>query len=143
MLASNISTLDPTGARTRLFSRSNPDSPKVGDVLLVMFKSGESFTGVCLNIRRRGVDTGILLRNTLLTTGVEMWVKIYSPLVKMIEVVQRAQKRARRARLYYMRFVDSFTSRVPSLSPSVAQLNFPRIENADNIIQQETQTRSR
>ncbi len=35
--------------------------------------------------------------------GVEMWVKIYSPKVKSIEVVERAQKRARRARLYYMR----------------------------------------
>lgn len=35
--------------------------------------------------------------------GVEMWVKIYSPKVKSIEVVERAQKRAKRARLYYMR----------------------------------------
>lgn len=32
-----------------------------------------------------------------------MWVKIYSPTVKSIEVVKRAEKRARRARLYYMR----------------------------------------
>lgn len=34
-----------------------------------------------------------------------MWVKIYSPNVKSIEVVKRAEKRARRARLYYMRYV--------------------------------------
>ena len=32
-----------------------------------------------------------------------MWFKIYSPLVSGIEVVQRREKRARRARLYYMR----------------------------------------
>lgn len=32
-----------------------------------------------------------------------MWVKIYSPNVRGIEVVKRAKKRARRARLYYMR----------------------------------------
>lgn len=32
-----------------------------------------------------------------------MWYKIYSPLVEGIEVVQRRVKRARRARLYYMR----------------------------------------
>lgn len=38
-------------------------------------------------------------------TGVELWVKIYSPNVRGIEVVQRALKRARRARLFYMRFV--------------------------------------
>lgn len=35
--------------------------------------------------------------------GVEMWYKVYSPLVEGIEVVQRAAKRARRARLTYMR----------------------------------------
>jgi large subunit ribosomal protein L19 len=34
-----------------------------------------------------------------------MWYKIYSPLVEGIEVVQRAAKRARRARLTYMRTV--------------------------------------
>lgn len=32
-----------------------------------------------------------------------MWFKIYSPSVTGIEVVQRREKRARRARLYYMR----------------------------------------
>lgn len=41
-------------------------------------------------------------------TGVELWVKIYSPNVRGIEVVQRALKRARRARLFYMRFVLYF-----------------------------------
>lgn len=51
------------------------------------------------------MDTGVLLRNKLLMVGVEMWVKIYSPTVMAIEVVKRAEKRARRAKLYYMRFV--------------------------------------
>ncbi|KAL8804086.1 MAG: hypothetical protein Q9182_002799 [Xanthomendoza sp. 2 TL-2023] len=96
-------TLDPTGSRTRLFARSNPDAPHLGDILLVTFTSGDPFAGLCINIRRRGPDTSILLRNRLLMTGVEMWVKIYSPKVKSIEVVQRAEKRARRARLYYFR----------------------------------------
>lgn len=32
-----------------------------------------------------------------------MWVKVFSPNVKGIEVVKRAEKRARRARLFYMR----------------------------------------
>ena len=32
-----------------------------------------------------------------------MWLKIYSPNVEGIEVVQRKEKRARRAKLYYMR----------------------------------------
>lgn len=33
----------------------------------------------------------------------EMWFKVYSPNVEGIEVVQRKEKRARRAKLYYMR----------------------------------------
>jgi large subunit ribosomal protein L19 len=45
----------------------------------------------------------VLLRGQLTRVGVEVWYKIYSPLVEGIEVVQRAQKRARRARLTFMR----------------------------------------
>lgn len=37
-----------------------------------------------------------------------MWFKIYSPNVEGVEVVQRRAKRARRARLYYMRCVLVF-----------------------------------
>ncbi|KAH8805914.1 mitochondrial ribosomal protein-like protein [Xylogone sp. PMI_703] len=98
-----ISHLDPTGARKELFSKSNPECAKVGDILLVRLKTGDPFAGVCINIRRRGVDTAILLRNELTRVGVEMWYKIYSPNIDGIEIVQRREKRARRARLTYMR----------------------------------------
>ncbi len=98
-----ISILDPTGARSNLFSKRNPEAAKVGDILLVRLKTGDPFAGVCINIRRRGIDSGILLRNELTRVGVEMWYKIYSPNVEGIEVVQRREKRARRARLTYMR----------------------------------------
>ncbi|KAI4723406.1 hypothetical protein E4T48_00244 [Aureobasidium sp. EXF-10727] len=100
---SQITALDPTGARTRLFSRENVDRANVGDILLVRLKNGDQYAGVCLNIRRQGIDTAILLRNNLTRVGVEMWYKIYSPNVEGVEVVQRKEKRARRARLYYMR----------------------------------------
>jgi large subunit ribosomal protein L19 len=103
---SQLAVLDPDGARKALFSRKNPEAAKVGDILLVTFKTGDPYSGVCLNIRQRGVDTSILLRNQLTKIGVEMWVKIFSPNVQGIEVVQRREKRARRARLYYMRFVS-------------------------------------
>ncbi|KAI0993969.1 hypothetical protein K3495_g14215 [Podosphaera aphanis] len=103
LTASQIATLDPSGARTHLFSRANKEAVKVGDVLLVRLKNGDPFAGVCINIRRRGVETGILLRGQLTRVGVEMWYKIYSPNVEGIEIVQRRQKRARRARLTYMR----------------------------------------
>ncbi|KAF2727694.1 WD40 repeat-like protein [Polyplosphaeria fusca] len=101
----SITALDPTGVRTRLFSTANPEAAHVGDILLVRLRSGDPFAGVCINIRRRGVDTAILLRGQLTRIGVEMWYKVYSPLVEGIEVVQRAAKRARRARLTYMRTV--------------------------------------
>ncbi|QDS68669.1 hypothetical protein FKW77_002107 [Venturia effusa] len=100
---SQIKLLDPTGVRTRLFAKTNSEAAKVGDILLVRLKNGEPFSGVCLNIRRRGVDTGILLRNQLTRVGVEMWYKIYSPNITGIEIVQKREKKARRARLYYLR----------------------------------------
>ncbi|KAF4783591.1 ribosomal protein L19 [Colletotrichum paranaense] len=101
--AAQRTTLDPTGARTRLFDPARPDAAKVGDVLMVTTKSGEPFSGVCMSIRRRGVDTGILLRGQLMKVGVEMWYKIYSPTVIGIDIVWRRPKRARRARLTYLR----------------------------------------
>jgi ribosomal protein L19 len=51
----------------------------------------------------RGIDTSFLLRNELTRVGVEMAVKVFSPNVESVEVVQRTEKRKRRARLYYMR----------------------------------------
>jgi large subunit ribosomal protein L19 len=95
--------LDRTGARTALFSKKSRDAARVGDVLQVSTSRSEPFAGVCISIRRAGVDTAILLRNTLMKTGVEMWFKVYSPNVTGIEVVWRRPKRARRARLTYMR----------------------------------------
>ncbi|KAI9793429.1 MAG: hypothetical protein M1816_000322 [Peltula sp. TS41687] len=101
--SAQLRLLDRRGTRTRLFARDNPEAAKVGDILLVRQRSGDPFAGVLLSVRRRGVDTAILLRNELMRTAVEMWFKIYSPNVEGIEVVQRRLKRARRARLYYMR----------------------------------------
>ncbi|KAF7186211.1 54S ribosomal protein subunit img1, mitochondrial [Pseudocercospora fuligena] len=100
-----VKALDPTGARTRLFSKQNPERVQPGDILLVRTKNGDDFSGVCLNIRQRNspIDTAILLRNHLTRIGVEMWFKVYSPNVEGIEIVQRKEKRARRAKLYYMR----------------------------------------
>lgn len=100
-----IAVLDPTGARTRLFNPENPDRAREGDILLVRVKNTEPFSGVVLNIRQRHqpIDTAILLRNHLTRIGVEMWFKVYSPNVEGIEIVQRKAKRARRAKLYYMR----------------------------------------
>ncbi|KAL2164673.1 hypothetical protein VTH06DRAFT_3890 [Thermothelomyces fergusii] len=98
-----LKKMDPTGARTALFAKTR-EAAKVGDVLMVTHRrGGEPFAGVLLSIRRRGIDTAILLRNHLGKVGVEMWFKIYNKNVAGIEIVKRRPKRARRARLTYMR----------------------------------------
>lgn len=103
---SQLSALDPTGDRKALFDyRRNPRSVKPGDILRVIFRNGDPFSGVCLSIRLRGVDTSFLLRNQLTRVGVEMSVKVFSPEVQSVEIVQRSEKRRRRARLYYLRYV--------------------------------------
>ncbi|KAI1134149.1 translation protein SH3-like domain-containing protein [Hypoxylon sp. FL0543] len=103
--AQQVRRLDRSGARTALFSKANPDAAKPGDVLQVTTRKGggEPFAGVCLSIRRAGVDTAVLLRNHVAKVPVEMWFKVYSPNVQGIEIVWRRPKRARRARLTYMR----------------------------------------
>ncbi|RPA94816.1 hypothetical protein L873DRAFT_1566441, partial [Choiromyces venosus 120613-1] len=104
LTASQIRTLDPSGTRAELFSRHNPQAIRPGDIVYVRRKNGEPFSGVLLDIRRRGVDTAILLRDHLTKLGVEMWLKVYSPIIDSINLVQRKEKMARRAKLYYMRY---------------------------------------
>jgi large subunit ribosomal protein L19 len=100
---SQLALLDPTGARSKLFDKTNKDRAKVGDILLATFTSGEPVSGVILSIKGSGPHTSVLLRNNLTGIGVEMQVKVHSPLVQSMEIAQRALKRKRRARLYYLR----------------------------------------
>lgn len=102
--AKQISLLDPSGVRTALFSRANRDAARVGDVLMVTHRrGGEPFAGVLVSIRRAGIDTAILLRGRLTKVAVEMWFKVYNRNVAGVEIVHRRKKRARRARLTYLR----------------------------------------
>lgn len=99
-----LAILDPKGERKAMFNYKNKQGAKVGDILRVTFKNGEPFSGVCLSIRSRGIDTSFLLRNKLTRVSVEMSVKVFSPNVKSVEIVQRSQRKVRRARLTYMRY---------------------------------------
>jgi ribosomal protein L19 len=100
---SQLALLDPTGARSKLFDKTNKDRAKVGDILLATFASGEPVSGVILSIKGSGPHTSVLLRNNLTGVGMEMQVKVHSPLVQSMEIAQRAPKRKRRARIYYLR----------------------------------------
>ncbi|KAJ8099307.1 translation protein SH3-like domain-containing protein [Lipomyces tetrasporus] len=99
------SELDPTGWRRQLFQRSSPLALRPGDVVRVHFHSETShtFVGTIMVIRRRGLDTSVRLRSEVAQLGVEMSVKVYSTSVKNFEFISRAVKKARRAKLYYLR----------------------------------------
>ncbi|KAK9239163.1 translation protein SH3-like domain-containing protein [Lipomyces kononenkoae] len=100
-----IAELDPTGWRRRLFQRSSPLAVRAGDVVKVLFNSetNQTFLGTIMAIRRRGLDTSVRLRSEVGQLGVEMSVKVYSTSVKDFEFISRAVKKARRAKLYYLR----------------------------------------
>ncbi|GAA5952307.1 hypothetical protein JCM3765_001935 [Sporobolomyces pararoseus] len=120
-----------------LFSRRSKQRLLPGSVLTVTSYSTSPtpenptpaatvFSGVLIASRRRhqGRDTSIRLRNLVGRTGVEMSFKVFSPLIKDIKVVQRAEtsgpavigkdgvelprrkpalKAARRAKMYFVR----------------------------------------
>lgn len=98
-----MKTLDPTGARARLFDPHNKEGAKAGDIIMATFNTGEPFSGIALSIKWRGPHTSVLLRNQLTRVGTEMDIKVFSPLVRSMEIVQKAKKRPRRARLFYLR----------------------------------------
>jgi len=120
-----LAEIDPKGERKALFDyRRNPRSIKPGDIVRVTFKNGDPFNGVVLSIKLRGIDTSFLLRNELTRVTVEMSVKVFNPNVSSVEIVQRAERKPRRARLYYMRFV------YPLWSPSCSFTNPPTIDRS-------------
>ncbi|KAJ2785685.1 hypothetical protein H4R18_000376 [Coemansia javaensis] len=97
--------------RAKLFLRraAPKDRMCAGDVVFVETINSMSdpsattvFGGVCIAIYRRGIDTSFILRNLVQNVGVEMRFMAYSPLVKRIEIMQKAQ-RVRRAKLFYLR----------------------------------------
>lgn len=98
-----MARLDPTGARSKLFDTENRDRAKPGDILLATFTGGEPFSGVIMSIKGSGPHKAVLLRNHLTSIATEMSIKVHSPEVQSMEIVQRAPKRARRAKLTYLR----------------------------------------
>jgi ribosomal protein L19 len=101
--AQQLARLDPTGARQRMFDRTNRDRPQPGDILHVTFKAGEPFSGVIMWIKGSGPHKSVMLRSQLTGVGMEMSIKIHSPEVQSMEIVKRAAKRARRNKLTYLR----------------------------------------
>lgn len=96
--------------RRELFSRKNPNGVKPGSVVMVEMLNapGETttstFMGLCIAIRRKGIDTNFTLRNIVMRVGVEQRFSVYSPLIKSIRVLQKPNElRVRRSKLFYLR----------------------------------------
>ncbi|KAI9264366.1 50S ribosomal protein L19 [Phascolomyces articulosus] len=96
--------------RRELFSRKNAEGVRPGSVVLVETFNGpgekttSTFMGVCIAIRRKGIDTSFTLRNIVMRVGVEQRFSLYSPLVKNVKVLQKpTELRVRRAKLFYLR----------------------------------------
>ncbi|CAG8465045.1 7816_t:CDS:2 [Funneliformis caledonium] len=117
-----LETQSKTPDRFQMFAKHGKDRIQAGDVLLVEMytsmssvknssttstgsssKSGTTaFAGVCICIKRKGVDTNFTLRNIILKVGVEQKFFINSPLIKSIKILARGEG-FRRAKLYYLR----------------------------------------
>lgn len=110
---------DPRTSLTRLFARRSPAAIPVGSVLSVETwlspakSSSTTFSGVLMAVRRRGTSTSFVLRNLVQKLGVEVRFNLYSPLLKEVTVLAKANgskrdragkiMRTRRAKLYYLR----------------------------------------
>ncbi|MGH6915914.1 MAG: 50S ribosomal protein L19 [Geminicoccales bacterium] len=87
--------------------RSIPDF-QPGDTLKVNVKVVEgsrervqTFEGVCIARKNRGINSAFTVRKISYGEGVERIFPLYSPQIASIEVVRRG--RVRRAKLYYLR----------------------------------------
>ncbi|KAJ2540124.1 hypothetical protein EV175_006268 [Coemansia sp. RSA 1933] len=106
----SVARADVDGRSKLFIRRSKPkDRMCAGDVVCVETRGGmgesagtSGFTGVCIAIYRRGIDTSFILRNVVQKVGVEIRFMAYSPLVKRISVLQKGVG-YRRAKLFYLR----------------------------------------
>jgi large subunit ribosomal protein L19 len=88
-------------------TRDVPDF-RPGDTVVVQVKVKEgnrerlqTFEGVVIARRNRGLNSSFIVRKISSGVGVERTFQLYSPLVASIQVVRRGD--VRRAKLYYLR----------------------------------------
>lgn len=97
----------------------NKDIPKFapGDTLVVSVKVKEgnrerlqAFEGVCIAIRKRGLNSAFTVRKISHGTGVERVFQTHSPLIASIQVKRRGD--VRRAKLYFLREREGKSARI-------------------------------
>lgn len=97
--------LDPEGWRRKLITANSETRLLPGDVVRIVYTTRQipQFLGQIIGINKGGVDASLLLRNNITKIGVEMRVKIFSPLIQRIDVVKKPFKRRLRNKHYYIR----------------------------------------
>lgn len=137
--------LDPDEKIARLFSRRSPECVPAGSVLLVESYLSASrtntttFAGVLIAVRRAGVATTFVLRTIAHKLGVEARFHAYSPMIKEIRVIQRAEARkgergllrVRQAKPYYLRRRDD--RRVNAVANIVKQFRASEMQQAEHL----------
>ncbi|WFD41546.1 hypothetical protein MPSI1_000177 [Malassezia psittaci] len=132
--------IDPDEKIGRLFSRRSPECVPPGSILMVESylsankSNTTSFSGVLIAVRRAGIATTFVLRAIAHKLGVEARFHAYSPMIKNITVIQRAEARkgergllrTRRSKLYYLRRRDD--RRVNSVANVVKQYRASQIQ---------------
>lgn len=88
-----------------------------GDTVIVKLriKEGEreriqSFEGVCIAVRNRGLNSAFTVRKISHGEGVERVFQTYSPIIADIEVKRRGK--VRQAKLYYLRGLTGKAARI-------------------------------
>ncbi|KAE8218076.1 hypothetical protein CF319_g7973 [Tilletia indica] len=142
--------LDPSQSRTALVDRQSVEQLPPGSVLTIETwtstaqRGSTSFSGVLIAIRRRGLATSLVLRTLVANKlGVEMRFSLYSPLIKQIKVVARAEaskrqqglRRTRRAKLYYLRRDDRRLNAVAGMVKAQRQAEEAAQERAARVAQ--------
>lgn len=100
-----LAKLDPQGWRDRLIHGHKEQKLYAGDVVRIVYttRAIPQFLGQIIGINKRKTDSSILLRNIVTKVGVEMRVKIFSPLIQRIDLVKRPIKKLPRNKHYYIR----------------------------------------
>lgn len=88
-----------------------------GDTIIVNVKVIEgnrerlqAFEGVCIAIRKRGLNSAFTVRKISHGTGVERVFQTYSPMIDSVKVKRRGD--VRQAKLYYLRGLEGKAARI-------------------------------
>ena len=95
-------------------------------------KRVQSYEGVVIARRNRGLNSSFIVRKISSGEGVERTFQLYSPLIASIEVKRRGD--VRRAKLYYLRELSGKKARIkeklPSKSDAAKAADAPAADNA-------------